>query len=331
MPDKSICGVILVLAVGLGFSAVPAGQDRVVVSEEGFSLECPAGWEIHEKARPAAVACVSPKTSDDDFMENLIVMVEQNPDAGDSKEMLDNSLSRNPDHIVAGRGNLKGDRWEASTATIDKRESSRALLVAAIRGEANGYMLLCTAESAERLTEYRPHFEEAIRSFRFEEVPAPAVVKETVPGKSWYSNRSLGIGLHHPSSWEVLEAAVGPSSFAVLSPEDDHSAGFREHLTVIVRDYPSPTDLLELQSVLLPVMEQQYEGFVLHRQETTVLDEWDTLRVTFSGTMTGIRLSGILNVSVRGNRSYMITCLSNEDLDRYRAEFLEILESVEFD
>jgi hypothetical protein len=168
-----LAGAVLLVGSLSVFGLVRADEEaarptRLAVPGHDFSIVCPAGWEASDRSAPAAAACTSPAEGPEDFLENVVVMVTGRAAAEDAKGFLDTALSGNIDRIhLLERGIMQANGWTASTAIYRERDPSKAkaTFLAAILGGDRAYLIMCSAESTDRLPDYRPQFDETIRSF----------------------------------------------------------------------------------------------------------------------------------------------------------------------
>ena len=298
---------------------------ELAVEAHGFALTCPAGWEARERALPAAAACVSPAEGQGDFLENVIVMVDERPGDADARSALERMLAGNADIMTPlERGSLEGEGWSAATV-LTRGEHGRLTLSAAIRGNERLYLLTCRASDAEAMAAYRPSFEQVIRSFRLSQ--APAVAAPAAEGGGRHVS-PMGLSLVLPPGWTAIEAPDGPSSLALLGPEPAPGQ-VRPNLVVIARDHPRSVTAKELESSMVAALPRQWGNYRKISQSKLQIDGRKSRRIVFVGEQGGVEAQVAVTMVADGKRSYMIMGASSVgDFAENEAAFDTILDGA---
>ena len=155
---------IMLAGCGSGASGVVEGL--------GFAIRMPSGWEIKQCGEDVVVALEPKESKDDNFRENVSVVVE---DVREGTELEEYVKRR-----VRDMRRLSEDfyLWGNTKATLDgitarrlvysitfARIKCKCLALIALRG-AHGYVVTCAAEP-HRFDQLLPLFKECVGSFRF--------------------------------------------------------------------------------------------------------------------------------------------------------------------
>jgi len=333
-PTKHLAAFLVALA-GVAAVAQPSapGNREVSNPSEGFSIVCPEGWEAKKDAQPAAAACIGPSEGEDDFIENLLVLTSPAPEGANAETMLRTAIAENPDFGAPhDERTIRGDDWSATSLLVDAKDSARVLVVASVATRGRLFMFLGSAQDAAAMARTRDTFEATMRSFRLEEGQDRSALLHEGPETGRYTNHAMGLAIAYPTTWSVVEGAAGPSSIALLSPAETDDDPFREHVTVLVRDYASPVDLAELAQTVPHALARTFTDLTVLNARETVVDGWPTVRFTIAGKQKGVELKGLVSVSAKGSRSYMMTCLAPPaTFAAYVETFFGILDGAEYE
>jgi len=166
MRKAGLLFAVVVLLAGCG------GGTSGMVEGLGFAIRMPPGWEMKQCNDDMVVALEPKESKDDNFRENVSVVVE---DVKEGTE-LDEYVKRR----VRDMKRLSEDfyLWGNSRATLDGMPARRlvysitfagirckCLAFIALRG-SHGYVLTCAAQP-HRFDQLLPLFRECVASFRF--------------------------------------------------------------------------------------------------------------------------------------------------------------------